>query len=92
MSTNCVKCIKNRRTKGLYCDECADLGNLEDACRGLADSIQTALNSIGANYGFTLMMFDFGEGGHLTYISNAQREDMILAVKEWLIKQGEQEV
>jgi hypothetical protein len=92
MSTNCVRCIKNKRTKGLYCDDCAELANLENACNSLAEAVQGALDSIGANYGFTLMLFHFGEGGHLTYISNAQREDMILAIKEFLVKQGEQEV
>jgi len=32
--------------------------------------------------GFVLLMFDFGEGGFMNYISNAQRDAMIPALKE----------
>ena len=41
--------------------------------------------------GFQLFVFGFGEEGNLAYISNAQREDCILAVREWLchVEQGE---
>lgn len=33
--------------------------------------------------GFCLMMFDFGAGGSLAYVSSAQREDMIKALAEF---------
>lgn len=36
--------------------------------------------------GFALLVFDFGEGGNLAWMSNGRREDMIKAVKEWLEK------
>lgn len=38
--------------------------------------------------GFALFVFEFGkvEGGRVNYISNAERADMIVAVKEWLAR------
>lgn len=39
-------------------------------------------------YGFALFTFEFGktEGGRVNYISNAGREDMLVAVREWLAR------
>ena len=34
------------------------------------------------NMGYALLMFRMGEPGRMNYISNAQREDMIVALKE----------
>ncbi|KQP36672.1 hypothetical protein ASF25_01575 [Methylobacterium sp. Leaf100] len=38
--------------------------------------------------GFALLVFEFGktEGGRVNYVSNAERSDMITAVKEWLAR------
>lgn len=36
--------------------------------------------------GFTLFLFDYGQDGHLAYISTAEREDMVKVVREWLEK------
>ncbi len=38
--------------------------------------------------GFALFMFEFEkfDGGRVNYISNADRENMIAAVKEWLAR------
>lgn len=38
--------------------------------------------------GFALFIFEFGkiEGGRINYISNAPREDMLVAVREWLAR------
>jgi hypothetical protein len=36
--------------------------------------------------GFALLMFDFGEGGNLAYLSNAQRSDMIKTLREFIEK------
>ena len=38
--------------------------------------------------GFALFTFNFGQidGGRVNYISNADRADMIAAVKEWLAR------
>lgn len=33
-------------------------------------------------WGFALVLFTFGEGGFLTYMSNAQRADMVKALRE----------
>lgn len=38
--------------------------------------------------GFILLTFDFGPGASLAYVSNADREDTIRALREWLHKQG----
>ena len=35
-------------------------------------------------YGFTLLMFPFGEEGVVTYISNAERETMLKAMSEFI--------
>jgi hypothetical protein len=40
--------------------------------------------------GFTLMLFDYGEKGNMFYISSAQREDMIKAMKEFIAKNEKQ--
>lgn len=55
--------------------------------RELAKEIKAKLPD---NTGFILLAFPFnGEGDNrLTYISNAQREDAIACVKEWLLKAG----
>ena len=34
------------------------------------------------NTGFAVLVFDFGGKGHMTYVSNAQRADMIVALRE----------
>jgi hypothetical protein len=38
--------------------------------------------------GFSLFIFEFNkiEGGRVNYISNAPREDMLVAVREWLAR------
>jgi hypothetical protein len=38
--------------------------------------------------GFVLLTFKFGEtdGGRVNYISNAEREDMLAAMREWLAR------
>jgi hypothetical protein len=39
-------------------------------------------------YGFSLLVFTFGEGGNMFYASNAQRQDMIKAMREFIAKFG----
>lgn len=36
--------------------------------------------------GFALLVFDFGEGGHMTWLSNAERESMIEAMQEMVAR------
>ena len=38
-------------------------------------------------WGFTLLIFSFGEGGSSFYISNAQRPDMLLHMQEFVDRQ-----
>lgn len=38
--------------------------------------------------GFVLLTFDFGPGGNLAYVSNADRDDTIRTLREWLRRQG----
>jgi hypothetical protein len=40
-----------------------------------------------AGWGFTLLLFTFGPGGALSYISNADRSDMLLTMKEFIRRQ-----
>lgn len=39
-----------------------------------------------AGCGFSLLIFSFGEGGNMFYTSNAQRDDMIRAMREFIQK------
>lgn len=55
----------------------------------LAHGIDDVLNPTKPNtVGFALLIFEFGktEGGRVNYISNATREDMIAAMKEWIAR------
>jgi hypothetical protein len=52
---------------------------LESQARRLAEGCP-------AGVGFALMIFDFGEGGNMAYVSNAERADMIRALEELLQK------
>lgn len=40
-----------------------------------------------AGWGFNLLIFSFGEKGSMFYISNAQRADMLEAMREFIAKQ-----
>lgn len=46
--------------------------------------------AVGTNYprpiGFALLTFDLGAGGHMVWISSAERDDMIEALREMLRK------
>lgn len=44
-------------------------------------------------WGFFVMVFPFGEGeqNRCNYCSNAQREDVIKTIKEWLVRSGAEE-
>lgn len=58
------------------------------------EEIEKLLNDLGRmikqivpdGYGFNLMIFSYGEGGDMFYISSAQRQDMINAMKEFIAK------
>jgi hypothetical protein len=40
--------------------------------------------SLPEGWGFALLMFEFGDGDRMNYISNATREDMLAALKEFI--------
>jgi len=52
---------------------------LEKRCGELGRSLARHLPQ---GVGFTLLLFDFGEGGSLAYMSNAERRNMIAAMRE----------
>jgi hypothetical protein len=39
-----------------------------------------------AGYGFLLMVFDFGDEGMMNYLSNADREDVLNCLREFIKK------
>jgi hypothetical protein len=59
------------------------------------EDIQTVLGDLGrrisgklpGGWGFNLLLFSFGEGGHLFYISNATSETMVEAMREFIRRQ-----
>ena len=59
---------------------------LEKRCAKLARRLG---KSMGPNQGFALLMFDFGDEGNLAYCSNARREDMLKAMREFIQKAEE---
>ena len=52
----------------------------------LKDIGVTILNALPEEWGFTIMIFSYGEGGSLFYLSSAHREDMIKALDEFKAK------
>lgn len=59
------------------------LESLEKICRDVGRIIGSAVPK---GTGFALLVFDFGEGGHMTYVSNSQRRDMVKALREMITK------
>lgn len=57
---------------------------------GLAEGIDDVLNgeTRPKKIGFALFMFEFGniDANRVNYISNGSREDMLVAVREWLAR------
>lgn len=53
---------------------------LKEIGRGIAKSLPDG-------FGFTLFIFSFGEGGSTFYLSNAERGDMLAAMREFMERQ-----
>lgn len=51
--------------------------------RDIAGSIGGALPE---GWGFTLLLFQYGEGGGLFHISSAERADNFRMIREWMAK------
>lgn len=56
------------------------LAELEELARAVGDAVGAVCDEHGA--GFALLMFDFGEGGWVTYLSNGERESTVEALRE----------
>jgi len=56
---------------------------IEGILHGLGAEINKALPK---GMGFTLLLFDFGKGGNLFYISNGHKEDVIKTMEEFIKK------
>ena len=55
---------------------------IEDVAQAIAGQIGAAVDEMNVQVGFALLVFTFGEEGFSTYVSNANREDMIKALRE----------
>jgi hypothetical protein len=52
----------------------------------IAKWLDAAINESGVKCGFALLVFDFGADGFMNYISNANRDDMIRAMEEFIAR------
>ncbi len=43
-------------------------------------------NELPTGFGFVVLSFAFGNPGQMMYVSNANREDIVKAMKEWIEK------
>ena len=57
----------------------APLHEAEQRAREIGRAIKAAMPE---GWGFTLMLFTFGDGGNTTWITTARREDAIKAIRE----------
>lgn len=59
---------------------------IPDSLRQEANEIAAILHGIlPPGVGFAMLFFDFGPGGRMSYISDADRPDMIKAIKELIV-------
>jgi hypothetical protein len=63
-------------------------GPLDEAIRAKAQNIGRLIGmSLPGDYGFALLVFGLGDKpGRMNYISNANREDMLTAMKELIAR------
>ena len=59
------------------------LEELESCCKNLARVIKGALPPM---VGMTLILYDYGSGGNMTYLSTAKRKSMISMLRELATK------
>ena len=55
---------------------------IAEPMKGIARTIAGCLPP---THGFCLLIFDFGQGGHTSYMSNAKREDMLRLLREFIV-------
>lgn len=59
--------------------------HLRKIMNDIGKTLANTINEVGeGKYGFCLFVFNFGEKGRINYISNAQREDMVATLKEFI--------
>lgn len=56
----------------------------EDVQEAMRKAGRALGKSFPKGWGFALLVFNFGPGGSLTYMANAQREDMIKVMREFI--------
>lgn len=55
--------------------------------RRMKRAIKAAQKELPPNTGVIVFAFDFGAGGGMAYAANAERDDCIAALQEWIAKQ-----
>lgn len=60
--------------------------HIRELMQTIGQSLARAIKKTDANYGFALLMFEYGAEGHMIYTSNANRRDMVAALKEFIAK------
>jgi hypothetical protein len=63
-----------------------DQNELELAARAFMDVLEERFGP--KKIGFAVLVFDFGGGGNMAWISNAKRADMIKALTEFVENEG----
>ena len=58
---------------------------IEELMKRIADTIADRMPP---GWGFNLMLFEYGDGGSLFYISRAQRQDIIKVMQEFIARQS----
>lgn len=61
---------------------------MNNVARLIDGAIHEATRRYDKRVGFVLFTFDFGAGGNLSYISNAEREDVLDTLEEFLRRNG----
>lgn len=59
---------------------------IEEQHRKVMNEVAHLLDQCFKGFGFTLLVFDWGDKGRMNYISNARREDMLTAMREFIAK------
>ena len=59
---------------------------LEEAERTMQSLARVVGNMTPQGWGFAVLCFSFGENGFMNWVSNAERQDMIKALKEMVEK------
>lgn len=62
--------------------------NMTEVMNDIGRILAGAIRESGTNYGFALFVFQFGSGDdhRINYISNAERNDMLATLKEFIAR------